>query len=113
MMAVLLVRMHSTVTAGGPENFPYPYPQYFSDVSPQHPNFSYIQRLYQLGLTLGLSAPVLDGWGNVQQMGIYGPDDSLTNLQAARFAVRLYQLLYGGGIHNNLVWRYAVSCTPE
>lgn len=69
-MAVFLVR--SLVG----DSFAFTQTPYFSDVSPSHPQFSYIQKLRDLGVT--------NGCGN----GQYCPADPVTRGQMAAFIVR-------------------------
>jgi S-layer homology domain len=61
---------------------------YFTDVSPSDWRFPYIQKLRDLGITLGTSATT------------FTPDANATRGQAAVFVIRAYAFLNFGGIEN-------------
>ncbi|MGH9719986.1 MAG: hypothetical protein ACRD8O_07220 [Bryobacteraceae bacterium] len=66
--------------ATNPTGFPYPTTPYFTDVPTSHIFFPYIQKIKELGITLGCS------------YDLYCPDDSVTNGQIAVFTVRAWEL---------------------
>lgn len=70
-MAVFIVR-----ALLGTDNFPMPAAQFFSDVPAGHPQYRYIQKLRELGITNGCDA------------SRYCPDDPVTRSQMASFLIR-------------------------
>lgn len=70
-MAVFLVR-----AVLGSDSFSHPSTPYFSDVQPNHPQFRYIQKLRDLGVTAGCTATT------------YCSGDPVTRAQMAAFLVR-------------------------
>lgn len=70
-MAVFLIR---ALLSG--DTFPYPATPFFDDVPPSHPYFSYIQKMRELGITVGC-APTQ-----------YCPSDPVTRWQMAVFLIR-------------------------
>lgn len=58
------------------ENFTIPFSPYFTDVAPSHPHFRYIQKLRELGITVGCSPTT------------FCPDQVVTRGQMAVFLVR-------------------------
>lgn len=62
------------------DNFPYPTTAYFTDVPSTDPNFSYIQKFRELGITLGCNAAGTQ----------YCPSLPLTREQLAVFIVRAF-----------------------
>src|ERR1051326_7521086 len=68
----------------GTDNFPYPTTPYFpTDVPATHPNFKFIQKMAELGITHGCGATS------------YCPDDGTSYLSAAVFTIRASQLKQG------------------
>jgi hypothetical protein len=82
--AVLIVRSIYSALSGNPEGFTYGTGAYFYDVGSSHPQFAYIQKLKELGLTNGC-----DGNGN------YCPEGTLTYGQLAKLAVLARQVRDG------------------
>jgi hypothetical protein len=81
-MAAFIVRSWSTRLWNGPEAFqtqvpPYSSP-YFVDVPAGSPRYIYIQKLYELGITSGFTAPVISG-GQIVTQGIYCPNTADNN----------------------------------
>jgi hypothetical protein len=70
-MAIFLAR-----TLFGGDNFTFPETPYFTDVPATHPQFRYIQKLREIGVTAGCTATR------------YCPDDPVTRGQMAAFLVR-------------------------
>ncbi|MCZ2150634.1 MAG: SBBP repeat-containing protein [Bryobacterales bacterium] len=70
-MAVFIVR-----ALLGTDNFPVPGTQFFADVPAGHPQYRYIQKLRDLGITNGCTA------------SNYCPDDPVTRGQMASFLIR-------------------------
>lgn len=70
-MAVFLVR-----SVLGSDSFSHPATPYFTDVQPGHPQFRYIQKLRELGITAGCTATT------------YCSGDPVTRAQMAAFLVR-------------------------
>ena len=62
------------------DNFPYPTTAYFTDVPSTDPNFSFIQKFRELGITLGCSAAGTQ----------FCPSSPLTREQLAVFIVRAF-----------------------
>ncbi|MBI4903610.1 MAG: SBBP repeat-containing protein [Acidobacteria bacterium] len=60
----------------GGDNFTYTSTPFFTDVPPEHPYFSYIQKMRDLGITVGCSATQ------------YCPNNSVTRSEMAAFIVR-------------------------
>jgi len=80
--AVLIVRSIFSGRSGDPDNFPYPQEPYFTDVPPSHPQFAYIQKMRELGITSGYTATT------------YYPEGSLSFSQLAVFTYRGRQLRF-------------------
>lgn len=59
-------------------NFAYPSTPYFSDVAASHPQFRFIQKMREQGITSGTTATT------------YSPGDSLTRAQAAVMLIRAF-----------------------
>lgn len=70
-MALLLTR-----ALQGGDVFPYPSQPYFTDVPPQHPQFPYIQKLRELGITVGCTPTQ------------FCPEENVSRAQMAVFLVR-------------------------
>lgn len=68
--------------SGDPDNFPYPQAPYFTDVPSSHPQFAYIQKMRELGITSGYTATT------------YYPEGSLSFSQLAVFTYRGRQLRF-------------------
>ncbi len=75
-MAAFIVRSWSIRRWNDPEAFtsqaPISATPYFADVPTGSPQFSYIQKLYELGITSGYTAPVISG-GHLVTQGIFCP----------------------------------------
>lgn len=78
-MAVFVIRGLFWSLKGTPENFAYNSSPYFSDVPSTHPWFKYIQKLKELGITIGCTSTT------------FCPNDPITWGQMAVFAVRAWQ----------------------
>lgn len=76
-MAVFLVRGKLRALFG--DDFVYPQTAYFNDVAPAHPYYKFIQKLRELGITLGCGT----GEG-------FCPDDTVTREQMATFLYRAF-----------------------
>jgi hypothetical protein len=74
--AVFLVRAKLKALHG--ETFPYPTQAYFTDVGSGSPEFPYIQKLHELGITSGCA------------VGLFCPNTVVTREQAAVFLVRAF-----------------------
>jgi len=74
--AVLIVRGKLKALLG--DSFTYPSTPSFEDVAPSSSTFSYIQKLFELGITTGCTATT------------FCPDDLITRQQAAVFIVRAF-----------------------
>jgi hypothetical protein len=62
------------------DNFPYPTTQIFNDVPATDPNFSFVQKMSELGLTNGCSATP----------ALFCPNAALTRDMTAVFLVRAF-----------------------
>lgn len=91
-VAIFLVRAWSKMIYGATEAFQTTNPPsgtpYFSDVASGAFGFVYIQKAYELGITLGCGS------------GQFCPTSNVTNLQAAMFTVRTRQLTTQGCSYN-------------
>jgi len=63
--AVLIIRSLFSGISGNPDAFYAPQTPYFSDVSPTHPQFNYIQKLRELGITSGCTATDFCPWREI------------------------------------------------
>ena len=104
-MAAFVVRSWSVRIWDDPEGFVSGTPQqltpYFSDVPASNPQFKYIQKLYELGITGGCSAPVISSTGQLVQPGLFCPNSTLSgsngtlqNFAVAIFVARAQTLSY-------------------
>ncbi len=98
--AVMIIRSIYSAKTGNPEGFSYDpnLPQYFSDVPKsypqQHPQYVYIQKMAELGITSGC------------QSGMFCPDDPINYAQLAIFAIRARMIRDTGSI-------FALDCNAE
>ena len=67
---------------------------YFSDVPASHPQFQFVQKLYELGITGGVQAPTYAN--GVLTPGLYAPSGTLSNYQIAVFLSRARALADNG-----------------
>lgn len=91
--AVLIIRSIYSSLSGNPEQFSLPQSPYFSDVPSSHPQFAYIQKLRELGIT--------NGCGPVE----FCPEDSVTYSQLAVFMIRARQIRDNGSVRPLNCWQ--------
>lgn len=109
--SVLIVRSIYSALTGNAEGFTPPLSPFFTDVPATHPRFPYIQQLKNLGITVGCTATT------------FCPDDLVTNIQFATFAVRARQIIDSsivsggaitqiGSVNNGISCPTDFSCSP-
>ena len=117
-MAAFVVRSWSVRIWDDPEGFVSGTPQqltpYFSDVPASDPQFKYIQKLYELGITGGCSAPVISSTGQLVQPGFFCPNSALSgsNGTLQNFAVAIFVARTRSLSDNNCKFQYSSVPKP-
>ena len=137
-IAVFIVRSWSIRMWNDPEAFKsyvgYNKTPYFNDVAAADPRFAYVQKLYELGITAGFTAPQINSNGTLGAPGVFCPNTAdngignpvcagqgtVQNYQAAIFVDRARALSdnfceapYYGTVPKPFPTSTSSSCAPD